>query len=120
MLSALGTAVSAVALLVMAVLSVVSAVSGSASTTTRALTEAAMLVVLGLGVGGLVVALVRQRSLAKTPTLLWNGMLVPIGLSLFDGGAEVLGAGAVVVAVLTFVVTLLIPRYEVDESDVAL
>lgn len=115
--AATGTAISAAAILVMAVMSVVSAVTGSASTTTRALTEAAMLVVLGGAVLALVVGLVRAKSLAKTPTLLWNAMLVPIGFSLMDGGAAALGIATVIVAVVTFVVALPLPRYDVDVED---
>lgn len=115
--SALGTAVTALALLVMATMSGVSAVTGSASATTRAVTEAVMLIVLAVGVGLLSVNLLRRRSLAKTPTLLWHALLVPVGFSLMTGGAKVLGILTLVVAVATFVVTLRLPRYELDEQD---
>lgn len=115
--AAAGTAISALALVVMAGTSVWSAIDGSASTTTRALTEAAMLVVLGGAVLALVVALVQEKALAKTPTLLWNGMLVPIGFSLMDGGAKALGIATVVVAAASFLVTLPLPRYEADDED---
>lgn len=76
-----------------------------------------MLVVLGGAVLALVVGLVRAKSLVKTPTLLWNAMLVPIGFSLMDGGAAALGIATVIVAVATFVVALPLPRYDVDVED---
>lgn len=115
--SAVGTAVTALALLIMATMSGVSAATGSASATTRAVTEAVMLVVLAIGVGLLAVNLWRRRSLAKTPTLLWHALLVPVGFSLVTGGAQVLGILTLVVAVATFVVTLRLPRYELDGQD---
>lgn len=113
--AAVGTAASGAALVVMAILALTSIASGSASSSTRAATEAVMLLVLAACVAVVVVGLLRQRSLAKTPTLLWNGMLVPIGLALYDGGATSLGIGTVVVAVLTFVVALFLPRYDVED-----
>lgn len=112
--AAAGTAVSGAALVVMSILAFASIASGSASSTTRAATEGIMLLVLAVCVAVVVVGLVRRRSLAKTPTLLWNGMLVPIGLALFDGGAKAVGIGTMVVAVLTFAVALVLPRYDVE------
>lgn len=91
--------------------------SGGASTTTRALTEAAVLVVLAIGVGLLSFNLLRRKSLAKTPTILWNGLLVPVAFSLMNGGAKLLGIATLVVAAVTFFAALTLPRFDPDEED---
>lgn len=117
LVSAAGTGLAALAMLVMAAMSAYGVINGDASTTTRALTEAAVLVVLAAGVALLAVNLLRHKSLAKTPTLLWNGMLVPVSFSLMSGGAKLLGTATLVVAVVTFVAALTLPRFDPDEDE---
>ena len=106
-------------MLVMAAMSAYGVINGEASTTTRALTEAAVLVVLAAGVALLAINLLRHKSLAKTPTLLWNGMLVPVSFSLISGGAKLFGVATLVVAVVSFVAALTLPRFDPDEDDEA-
>lgn len=109
--------VESLAVLGLALTVVLTLVKGEASTTVRASTEAIVLVLLGLGVAALAWNLFRLKSLAKTPTLLWNGMLVPVAFNLIGGGAKGFGYTTLAVAVLTFITALLIPRYEADEED---
>ncbi|GAA1552785.1 MULTISPECIES: hypothetical protein [Dermacoccus] len=119
LVSAAGTGLAVLAMLVMAAMSAYGVINGEASTTTRALTEAAVLVVLAAGVALLAINLLRHKSLAKTPTLLWNGMLVPVSFSLISGGAKLFGVATLVVAVVSFVAALTLPRFDPDEDDEA-
>lgn len=114
-----GTALEGLALVVMAGVSVYSALTDTASQTTRAVTEAVMLLVLAVGVLLLAVNLLRRRRLARTPTLLWNGMLVPVGFSLMTGGAGALGVTTLIVAVATFVAALAVPSYRPEDDEPA-
>lgn len=104
-------------MLVMAAVAAYGVVSGSASTTSRALTEAAVLLVLAVGVGTLSLNLVRRKSLAKTPTVLWNALLVPVSFSLMSGGASTFGVATLAVAVVTFVAALTLPRFDPDDEE---
>lgn len=92
-------------------------VRGSASTTSRAITEGVCLLLLAVGTGLLAFFLLRRRSLAKTPTLLWNAMLIPVGVNLVGGGAPGYGYAVVAVAAVTFLAALSLPRYDLDETD---
>lgn len=122
LISAAGTALAALAMLIMAGMAAFGVISGGASTISRALTEAAVLLVLAVGVGLLTLNLLRRKSLAKTPTVLWNGLLVPVAFSLMSGGAKAFGAVTLAVAVVTFFAALSLPRFEPadEENDRAL
>lgn len=119
LVAAAGTALEVAGLVVMAVLSLTGIATGRASTTTRAATEAVMLLVLAAAVALVVVGLWRRRSVAKTPALLWNGMLIPVAFSLFDGGAHLVGAATGVIAAVSFAAALVLPRYLPDAEDPA-
>jgi len=69
-----------------------------------------------VGAGALAWFLWQHKSLAKTPTLLWNGILLLVGLSLSTAGAPVLGIGIMIVAVIGFLVGLRVPRMELDDD----
>lgn len=86
--------------------------------TGRALSFAATLLVLGIGVGVLAWFLHKGDSLAKTPTLLWNVLLAPLGFSVHDGGQPMLGWLMIAVAAVTFVATLMLPSHD-PKADAA-
>lgn len=116
LVSAVGVGIEGVALCVMAALVLWTLVDGSASTTARATTEGIALLLLAVGVLVLAANLLRRKALAKTPTLLWNVMLVPVGWNLYQGGAKALGVATIAVAVVTIVAALGIPRYELEDE----
>lgn len=118
LIAGLGTALEAGVLVALAGVSLYGVVVGSASTTSRGITEAIVLLVLGVGLGLFARALFRHQSLAKTPTLLWNVMLLPVAYSLGTGGAPLWGVATAVVAAITLVAAVLVPRYELDDDTV--
>lgn len=116
LVAAVGNGIESLSLIVLALMAAYGVISGGASTTTRALTEAVSLLVLGFGVGFLALNLLRHKSLAKTPTLLWNAILFLLSFSLIQGGAPLVGAATIVVSVVTFIAALLVPRFELDDD----
>ncbi len=58
----------------------------------------------------------RHNAVARTPTLVWNVLLVPCGFTVADGGAPAAGWAMVALAVLTFVATVLLPAHRPQEG----
>ncbi len=101
-------AVAAVLMLVQAVgLAGLGVWSGFDGGTARAWSFAATLVVLAGCVAALAWMLSKRRAAGRTPTLLWNALLIPAGFTVGDGGAPWLGWLLVGVAFLTFGAALL-------------
>jgi len=71
--------------------------TGATSTLTTAVTSGALILVFGVGLGLLARAWFRGRDWPRTPTLLWNVLLLPVAWSLHDAGRTpvALGVGAV-------------------------
>lgn len=114
--SGVGMVIETLALVGMAVMVFAGLINGSASTTSRALTEGLCLVLLAIGTALLAYNLFRRAALAKTPTLLWNGMLFAVGINLVQGGGGVAGWATLAVSAITFAAALVLPRYELDDD----
>lgn len=111
-LLALQTAV----LVVLTVALVVTGISGSTDDTGRALTEAGTVLALAVCSGLLALGFWRHRSVARTPSLLWNALGVIVGITLATSGAPLIGALVIVVGAVTFAASLRVPRYELDDE----
>lgn len=92
------------------------AIGGGTDDTGRALTEAATVLALAVCGGLLALGLWRQRSVTKTPSLMWNGLGVLTGFSLARNGAPLLGSAVMVLTVVGFLAALGVPRYDPDED----
>lgn len=94
--------------------------SGIDGGTARAWSFAATLVVLAGCVGALAWLLAQRRAIARTPTMLWNALLIPAGFTVGDGGAPWMGWLIVGLAVVTLGAALVsrAPQ-EPDEADAA-
>ncbi|GAB3578698.1 hypothetical protein GCM10027579_02800 [Calidifontibacter terrae] len=66
--------------------------------------------------GALAWFLIHRRSAARTPTLVWNVLVVPCGFTVTDGGAPVAGWSMVVLAAVTFVAAALLPAHLPSEG----
>ena len=116
-LAAAGMALETAGLVGMAATVLWGLTNGSASTTSRAITEGICLLLLALGTGLLAVNLLRRKGLAKTPTLLWNAMLFAVAISLLQGGGGWIGWLTIALSALTFLVTLPLPRYDLHAEE---
>ncbi|WP_265447653.1 hypothetical protein [Flexivirga meconopsidis] len=110
-------AVQTAVLVILAVALIVATLTGNSSDTARALTEAGTVLALAVCGGLLAFGFWRERSIARTPSLLWNGLAAITGLTLATSGAPAIGAAVGLIAVITFVVTLGVPRYELEDDD---
>lgn len=106
----------AAVLLVMAVLLALTAVSGDASDVTRAWTESALVLVFSGLVAVCAVGIWRGRGVARTPSILWNALLLPVAFSMISGGSWAIGGLVLLVAVTTIVLTLRLPRVDAEET----
>ncbi|MBC9956687.1 hypothetical protein [Yimella sp. cx-51] len=88
--------------------------SGIDGGSARSWSFAATLIVLAACTAVLAFLLSQRRAAARTPTLLWNALLVPIGFSVGDGGAPWVGWLIIGLAAATFVATLLVPTEPAD------
>ncbi|NNG40252.1 hypothetical protein HJ588_13345 [Flexivirga sp. ID2601S] len=109
-------AVQTAVLVILALVLIVVTLTGNSSDTARALTEAATVLALAVCGGLLAFGFWRERSVARTPSLLWNGLAAITGLTLATSGAPAIGAAVGLIAVITFVITLGVPRYELEDD----
>ena len=110
-------ALQTVVLVVLTVALVVTGTSGGTDDTGRALTEAGTVLALAVCSGLLSLGFWRHRSIARTPSLLWNALGVIVGITLATSGAPLIGVAVIAVAAVTFVAGLRVPRYELDDED---
>lgn len=61
--------------------------------------------------------LFQSRSVARTPSLLWNGIMIPIGVSFAFGSDLWVGVGLLLAGVVGVVVLLILPAYSLPEDD---
>ncbi|KNX37703.1 hypothetical protein [Luteipulveratus halotolerans] len=104
----------AVVLAVLVVISLVQVINGSADDVTQALTEAALVLVFAGCAAALALALHRGKGLARTPTLVWNALLIPVGVSMLGGGAVAIGLAVLLWAVATIAAAVMMPRPDLD------
>lgn len=84
-------AVHAVALVGLGVFYVWEVVRGEQDSVARAATSAVLIVVVALGLGLLARGWLRRASWARTPTMVWDALLLPVGWSLVQSGHPTIG-----------------------------
>ena len=102
-LAALITGLQALALAGFAVFYVVELVLGEGSDATRVLMSAVLILVGAVGLGLLVRGWLGTAQWPRTPTIVWNAILLPVGLSLVQGTRVLVGWTVIVVAVVAIV-----------------
>lgn len=115
-LPALLLAVQTAVLVVFAVVLVVVAISGSSDDAGRAATEGGTVLALAVCSGLLSWGFWRERSLARTPSLLWNALAVIVGITVATSGAPLPGVLVILVGAITFLATLRVPTYDLDDD----
>ena len=114
---ALLLALQTLVLVILAVVLLVESVSGGTDSGARAATEGATVLALAACCGLLAWGFWRERSLARTPSLLWNALAVIVGFTVATNGGPAIGVAVIVAAVATFVATLRVPTYDLDEGE---
>ncbi|MBB2890772.1 hypothetical protein [Flexivirga oryzae] len=104
-------------LVVLAAALVVAGTTGGTDDTGRSVTEGATVLALAVCSGLLALGFWRHRSVARTPSLLWNALAVIVGITVATSGAPWIGVLVVVVGVASFVASLRVPRYELDDDE---
>jgi hypothetical protein len=118
------TLLEALVVLGFAVFYVYEMVTGATDDLTRAATSGALILVFGLALLAVARAWARAAPWARTPTVLWNVLLLPVAWSLHESDRDVVALGVGCVAVASIVAALSSPgrRDEVDgagdEADV--
>lgn len=79
--------------------------------------EAVLIVVLAGCAAALGVAVARGWALAKTPVLLWGGLVTLCGLTLATSGAPPLGVAVAVIGVATVVAGARLVRYDAEAGS---
>jgi hypothetical protein len=98
--AALLTGLQALALAGFAVYYVVELVLGEGSDATRVLMSALLILVAAAGLGALARGWLAGASWPRSPTLAWNVILVPVGISLVQGTRVAVGWVVIGVAVV--------------------
>lgn len=91
-------------------------VQGTADGTTQALTEVGLVVVFAVAAAGLAKGLLGGSGWARTPSLVWNLLLLPVAYSMFDAGQAALGTLVVVAALLTIVMVWRTPSIHLSDE----
>jgi hypothetical protein len=99
-LAAALTGVQAVALAGFAVYSVVELVLGEGSDATRVLMSALLIFVAAVGLGVLARGWLGVAAWPRTPTIVWNVILLPVGISLIQGDRVLIGWVVIAVALV--------------------
>lgn len=102
-LAALVTGLQALALAGFAVFYVVELVLGEGSDATRVLMSAVLILVGAVGLGLVVRGWLGTAQWPRTPTIVWNAILLPVGFSLVQGTRVLVGWTVIVVAVVAIV-----------------
>lgn len=98
-------------------------VTGATDDLTRAATSGALILVFGLALLALARAWGRASPWARTPTVLWNVLLLPVAWSLHESDRDGVALGVAAVAVASIVAALSSPARRDqdgagDDSDV--
>ena len=93
-------------------------VTGATDDLTRAATSGALILVFGLGLLALARAWGRASQWARTPTLLWNFLLLPVAWSLHESGRTPIALAVAGVAVASIVAAVSSPG-RADETTAA-
>lgn len=79
---------------------------GATDDTTRAATSGMLILVFGLFLLFLARGWARRSDWPRTPTLLWNALLLPVAWSLYQSGRGLVAFGVAIVAVASIVAAL--------------
>src|SRR3954449_11513111 len=111
--------VEALVVLAFVVFYVYEVVTGATDDVTRATTSGALILVFGVGLLALARGWWRGADWARTPTVLWNALLLPVAWSLRESGRTPLALAVGAVAVASIVAAVSTPgrRAEADEAD---
>ena len=92
--------------------------TGATSTVTTAVTSGLLILVFGVGLGLLARGWFRGRDWPRTPTLLWNVLLLPVAWSLHDSDRTPVALGVAAVALVSIGAALATPmRRDAGETD---
>jgi hypothetical protein len=83
---------------------------GEGSDAVRVVMSAVVILLGAAGLGALARGWFTQRGWPRTPTIVWHLLLVPVGISLLQAGRTWLGWVVLVVAVVTTLAALAVPR----------
>jgi hypothetical protein len=88
---------------------------GAADSVTTALTSAALILIFGLALLLVARGWVRGQRWPRTPTLLWNVLLLPVAWSLRESDQTLIAAGVAALAVASIVAALASPAHRLGE-----
>ncbi|MBR7743875.1 hypothetical protein KC207_11295 [Phycicoccus sp. BSK3Z-2] len=117
LVAAVSCAVQALALFGFAVFYVYELSIGEGSDTGRVVMSAVLIALAGAGLGRLAWGWVRRAWWPRTPTILWNGLMLPVGYSVLQAGTPLVGWAVLVVAVVTLVAALRTPPRQPDDPQ---
>ncbi|WP_076258331.1 hypothetical protein [Intrasporangium flavum] len=83
--------------------------TGATSTVTTAVMSGLLILVFGVGLGLLARGWFRGRDWPRTPTLLWNALLLPVAWSLHDSDRTPVALGVAAVALVSIGAALATP-----------
>ncbi|WP_446665421.1 hypothetical protein [Flexivirga sp. B27] len=115
-LPALLLALQTLVLVIFAVALFVLALRGGSDDAGRAATEGGTVLALAVCSGLLVWGFWRERSLARTPALLWNVLAVIVGFTVATNGGPAIGVLVILIGAVTFAATLRVPSYDLDDE----
>lgn len=79
---------------------------GGGDDTARVVTSALVIVIAAVGLAGLARGWWVAATWARTPTLVWNVLLLPVGASLLQSAQVLIGSLVLVVAILSLVAAI--------------
>lgn len=88
---------------------------GAEDSLTTALTSAALILIFGVALLLVARAWIRGQRWPRTPTLLWNVLLLPVAWSLRDSDQALIAAGVAALAVASIVAALASPAHRLGE-----
>lgn len=103
------TLVEALVVLAFAVFYVYEMVTGATDDLTRAATSGVLILLFGVGLLVLARGWARAAVWARTPTLLWNALLLPVAWSLHEADRTLLAVGIGVLAVASIAAAVAAP-----------
>jgi len=109
--------VEALVVLAFVVFYVYEVVTGATDDVTRATTSGALILVFGVGLLALARGWWRGADWARTPTVLWNALLLPVAWSLRESGQGPVAVAVAVVAVASIAVALAAPGRRVTSDE---
>ena len=96
---------------------VVEMVSGATDDLARAAVSAVLILIFGVALLALARAWFRADEWPKTPTVLWNALLLPVAWSLREGDQGMLALGLGAVALASIVAAVAAPRAPREAPD---